>query len=131
MGLLRMGLLLRLRSAPFSASYLCAGLQPFPDSFLLQTQGEASTIRSRVWDILLPVSRHSGYAAGHIMDCPGLLDLICKTAVGEAKGVALLRALCQASRRIAEALDNDGSVNLLTRKTFLRPASVRDIYSFF
>lgn len=99
-GLLRMGLLLRVR-------------------FLLQAHRTVPALCERVRDLLIPLARHSAHTALHVLDCPGFLPLFMSVFIeGSApdpQAVRVLRLLAQASRVIAEKLSAEGPVLALNR----------------
>lgn len=99
-GLLRMGMLLRVR-------------------YLLHAHKTVAAVCERIRDLLVPLARHSAHAALHVLQCPGFLALYLNVFLDPASpdpsAVRVLRHLAQASRAIAEKLAAEGSVLALNR----------------
>lgn len=102
-GLLRMGLLLRLR-------------------FLLAAHRAVRAIYERIRDVLFALARHSAHTALHVIQCPGFLPLFLSLALDanqpDPHAVRLLRAFAQASRTITEKLASEGSILALNSMKF-------------
>ena len=107
-----------------AAMYRLLGTELLPRlRFLLAAVEPADALGLPVLHILVRVARHSLSAATAVVDCPGLLDAVCRAfitaqdapATATAVALRLLALLCAAGRGAAERATGSGRLTAAMR----------------